>query len=81
MTQELKEIVEGYRDKGIQLTDEEAEDVRKFCIRKMEVAGVQNKEEYLPLLFADEIRNYLFRMSVNATTMLRMMGQEAVANV
>lgn len=81
MTQELREIVEGYRDKGIQLTDEEAEDVRKFCIRKMEVAGIQNKEEYLPLLYADEIRNYLFRMSVNATTMLRMMGKEAVANV
>lgn len=81
MTQELKEIVEGYRDKGVRLTDEEAEDVRKFCIRKMEVAGIQNKEEYLPLLFADEIRNHLFRMSVNATTMLRMMGKEAVANV
>lgn len=81
MTQELKEVVEGYRDKGIQLTDEEVEDVCKFCIRKMEVARIQNKEEYLPLLFADEIRNYLFRMSVNATTMLRMMGKEAVANV
>lgn len=81
MTQELKEIVEGYRDKGVLLTDEEAEDVHKFCIRKMEVAGIQNKEEYLPLLFADEIRNHLFRMSVNATTMLRMMGKEAVANV
>lgn len=81
MTQELKEIVEGYRDKGIQLSDEEAEDVRKFCIRKMEVAGIQNKEEYLPLLYADEIRNYLLRMSINATTMLRMMGKEAVANV
>lgn len=81
MSQELEEIVKGYRDKGIELSDEEAEKVHRFCIRKMEVAGIQNKEEYLPLLYEDEIRNYLYRLSVNATTMLRMMGKEAVVSV
>ena len=81
MTKELREIIEGYRDKGIRVTDEEAEDVHSFCIRKMEVIGIQNKEEYLPLLFADEIKNHLFRMSINATTMLCIIGKEVVANV
>ena len=74
MREELKEIVEEYRNKGVPLTDEEADDVERYCYRKMEVAGIKDQEEYLLLLFPDEIRNYLFRLSVNATTILRMEG-------
>lgn len=76
MTKQLWEIVGEYREKGVPITNEEAEEVCEFCCRKMEVGKVENREEYLPLLFADEIRNYLFRMAVNATTALRMMGEE-----
>lgn len=78
MTKQLWEIVGEYRNKGVSITDEEAEGVCEFCYRKMEVGNVENREEYLPLLFADEIRNYLFRLAINATTALRMMGEEAV---
>lgn len=74
MREELKEIVEEYRNKGIPLTDEEADDVERYCYREMEVAGIKDQEEYLLLLFPDELRNYLFRLSVNATTILRMEG-------
>lgn len=77
MTKQLWKIVGEYRNKGVPITDEEAEEVCEFCYRKMEVGKVENREEYLPLLFADEIRNYLFRLAVNATTALRMMGEEA----
>lgn len=78
MRADLKEIVEGYRKDDLPLSDEEAEDIEKFCYRKMEVAKVENKEEYLPLLFKDEIRNYLFRRAVNVKTMLRQMEKEGI---
>lgn len=76
MTEQLWEIVGEYREKGVPITDEEAEEVCDFCYRKMEVGNVENREEYLPLLYADEIRHYLFRLAINATTMLRMIGEE-----
>lgn len=78
MTKQLWEIVGEYRSKGVPITDEEAEEVCEFCYRKMEAGKVKGKEEYLLFLFADEIRNYLLRLAVNATTALWMMGEEAV---
>lgn len=74
MKEELREVVEEYRAKGVTITDEEAESIEKYCYRKMEVAKVENPEEYILLLFPDELKNYLFRWYVNATTMLRMEG-------
>jgi hypothetical protein len=44
----------------------------------MEVAKVSNLKEYLPLLYEDEVKNYLYRQSINATTMLRKMKEEGV---
>ena len=38
----------------------------------------QDREEYLPLLFKDEVKNYLFRCSVNATTFLRRLEAEGI---
>lgn len=78
MTKQLWEIVGQYRSRGVPITDGEAEEVCEFCYRKMELGRVENREAYLPLLFADEIRNYLFCLAVNAATMLRGMGEEAV---
>ena len=37
-----------------------------------------DREEYLPLLFKDEVKNYLFRCSVNATTFLRRLEAEGI---
>lgn len=76
MTQQLLEIVGEYRDRGVPITDQEAENVCDYCYRKMEAGKIENREEYLPLLFEDEMRNYLLRLAVNATTMLRTMGEE-----
>lgn len=73
----LWDIVEEKRAKGIPISDEEAEEVCEICYRKMELVKIQNKEEYLPLLFEDELNNYLFGLVVNATTMLRRIEQEA----
>lgn len=72
----MREIIAEWRSKDVQISDEEAEDILSFCKRKMKVAKIQNPEEYLPLLFRDEVKNYLFRCSVNATTILRKMKEE-----
>ena len=78
MRSELAKIIEEYRSKGVQITDSEADSIKQYCYRKMDAAGIPDKEGYLPLLFADEVKNYLMRLSVNATTVLRM---EGIANV
>ena len=81
MTEELRSIIAEWRDKGVQISDEEAEDILQFCKRKMDICRIQNQEEYLPILYRDEVKNCLFRCSVNATTMLRKMKEEGVCAV
>ena len=78
MTQRLWDIVKKQREDGLSISDEEALDVYRFCLRKMEVAKVKNKYEYLPLLYEDELRHYLIRRGINAKTMIQMMEKEAV---
>ena len=81
MTEELKNILAEWRNKGIRISDEEAEHLLWHCKRKMEVAKVSNQEEYLPFLYKDEVKNYLYRKSINATMILRKMKEEGVCAV
>lgn len=76
MTEALQEIITEWRNKDIPISDEEAEYILRYCNRKMDVCKTENREEYLPLLYADEVKNYLFRRAVNATTMLRKLEEE-----
>lgn len=75
MTNQLMGIVNEYRSKGTAITDREAKEMCNFCYRKMKAAKIQNQEEYLPVLFEEELRNYLFRFTLNSITML-MIGEE-----
>lgn len=77
----MKQDVEALRKQNVNITDNEVSWVVELCKRKMEVAKVQNPEEYLPILFADEIKNYVFRRAINAITTLRMMGEEVPCSV
>lgn len=81
MTQELLAVINKYRNEGVFISDEEAEDICKFCLRKMEITNIPNKEEYLPMLYEDELKNYLFRRAVNATSMLYRIEKEGIDNV
>lgn len=71
MSKELLEIVNECRSNGITITDEEAENVYDLCLRKIEMNRIEDKEKYMSVLFRSEIKNYLFRRAVNATTILR----------
>lgn len=78
----LQKTVEEWREKGIDLSDEETDEIYRYCLRKMDVAKVKNPDEYIFLLFPDEIKNYLFRQAVNAaTTILRMLEKEGGEDV
>ena len=68
MSEELQKIVDEYREK----------EILWLCNRKMDISKIENREEYLPLLFKDEVKNYLFRCSVNATTFLRRLEAEGI---
>lgn len=78
MTQELWNMVNKVREKGIEVTDEDAEKILQHCYRKMEVAGIRNPDEYLLLLYADELKNHLIRGAINTATKFLNMVLEAV---
>jgi len=67
----LHRRVDKLKSQGIYITDEEAEEVYIYCLRKMEVAKVEVPEEYINLLYPDELKHYILRHWVNASTILR----------
>ncbi len=69
---EIDYIVGDWVKEGIHIPQETVDYVLWYCERKMDVNKIEDREGYLPLLFKDELKNYLFRQSVNATTLLRI---------
>lgn len=76
MTKELQNIIEEWRDNGADISDEEAESVLLCCNLKMIALKVENRDKYLPLLFADEIKNYIIRKSINNMAIILMEKKE-----
>ena len=70
MPKELWKTVEAWRENGIRISDEDAESVYKLCLKKMEITQIENKDSYIKLLFPDELKNFVFRHSINAKTLL-----------
>lgn len=73
---EIDEIVSKWVREGIHISQETVEYLIWYCNRKMDVYGIENREEYLPMLFKDELKNHLFREYVNVTTLSRMQKGE-----
>lgn len=70
----IDEIVGKWTKEGVHISQETVDYLLWYCDRKMDVAKIENREEYRPLLFEDELKNHLFRQYINATTILRMIG-------
>ena len=75
---EIDDIVSDWVKKGVHIPQETVDYVLWYCEKKMDVNRIENREEYLPLLFRDELKNHLFRQSINATTLLRIAERECV---
>lgn len=69
----LHRHVDKLKSQGIYITDEEAGEVYVYCLRKMEVANVEKPEQYIELLYPDELKHYIMRHGINACTILRQM--------
>ena len=78
MPEKLWETIKEWRDKGVAISDEAAKMIYALCQRKMEVAKVEDPDNYIFLLYPDEVKNFLFREVVNARTFLMMMEKEGL---
>ena len=83
MNSVLWAIVNDLRNNGAIITDEDAEKVLQLCERKMDICKIENRKRYLPILYVDEIKNFLFRQYVNEKSMeiMRKRREEERQNV
>lgn len=66
---ELQEVVERYRSKGCDISETDVKRAYRIAKRKIEICGKDN--DYMLLMFENEIRNAIFRKSINAITEIR----------
>ena len=69
-------IADNIRYGNLSATDEEVRQAEQHCLRKIKVAG--KGEGYFEMLFPDVLREYLFRKTLNAISLLSMMEVEDV---
>lgn len=61
-----QKLAESYRKKGYEITEDDLKEVRDLCDRKMKLINMSNRQFYYPLLFMDEMKNHIYRKTVNA---------------
>lgn len=71
---ELEKIVDEFRESTYNISSEDVESVLRLCRKKIEIIG--QPEDYMKLLLPDELKNHCFRMAVNATSFIKMAGEE-----
>lgn len=80
MMEICKEVVDRtvkeFRAGGFDISDEEVRQAEQHCLRKIKVVG--KGEGYFEMLFPDVLREYLFRKTLNAISLLSMMEVEDV---
>lgn len=68
------------RELGFKISDEEAEEILKYCIRKLPY--IKKDESYLPLLYECEIPQHLQIRAINKASIEMMrLRKEVEANV
>lgn len=72
----VDQTVKELRAGGFDISDEEVRQAEQHCLRKIKVAG--KGERYFEMLFPDVLREYLFRKTLNAISLLSMMEVEDV---
>ena len=65
MPDRLLETISEWRNKGFSITDEVAVAIYNLCLRKIEIAKVEDPD-YIYLMYPDEVKHYLYRKAVNA---------------
>ena len=73
ITAETKKVREDMEKQGYVLTEEEYQIILEYTIRKSDRCG--KGRDYVPLLLEDEIKNYYFRNTVTAISLINMAVQ------
>ena len=84
LTETLNTSVEEVEAKvGYEFSEDEVLDVLAYTVRKCEING--KGEDYIPILFENELRDFVMREAINyfgyLNRLKKMAAQEAVANV
>lgn len=69
--EQLKQIVESFRQEIYPIDDEGVTEVLELCKRKMEIS--KKPDSYLYLLLPDELKNYCVRLAVNIEGLQNLM--------
>lgn len=57
-----KDVIESYKRKGF---DVSLQDVKEMCKAKLRSVKFEDKRFYMPILFADEMKNHIYRKTIN----------------
>lgn len=60
-----KDIVESYKRKGFDVSFQDVKEVRDICKAKLRSVKFEDKRFYMPILFADEMKNHIYRKTIN----------------
>ena len=61
-----QKLVANYRKKGYEITEQDLEIVRNRCESKIHRINISNRQIYMPLLFADELKDYIYCKTINS---------------
>ncbi len=67
---ELSDFIKEIRNKGIEVSDNEAKKIYSICLKKICISKVVHPDKYIYLLYQDELKNYLFRRTINKISIL-----------
>ena len=60
-----KDVIESYKRKGFDVSLQDVKDVREICKAKLRSVKFEDKRFYMPILFADEMKNHIYRKTIN----------------
>lgn len=63
----IDQIVEEFRNKGYRVSDADVELVTFICNAKIKLCNLQ--EDYMEVLFPDELRNHIIRREITEITL------------
>lgn len=76
-----KALIETYKKKGYEISEEDLKEVRDICDKKMKLINISNRKFYAPLIFMDEMKNYVFRKTINAYSLENILISQDLAKM
>lgn len=60
-----KDVIESYNRRHFDVSLQDVKDVREMCKAKLRSVKFEDKRFYMPILFADEMKNHIYRKTIN----------------